>query len=161
MTINERIAALAEISPQTVKGNFTFDEFKFEILNVLNTKEPNYEPLISIFHETQTLLDMPVYNIINERISFKAFFLSIGYDFDTNFVNTLLCLMPLVQLDYELGKLFEDNDFYNYLEKTYWQHRRNVEINLSKVLDTIKDIDFNSYINELQGGIEQLNKMAK
>lgn len=160
MTLNEKIAALEEISPQTIKGNFTFEEFKFEILEAMS-KEPNYDKLLTIFYETNQFIDQEVYNIINERIGFKALYLNFALELDIDFVNALLCVEPLIKIDYELTKILKDNDFYNYMEETYWQHRRNSEFNFTQLTKMIQDIDFDSYIKEFQGGIEKLNELAK
>ena len=76
MTLLERLAALPEISPQTIKENFTFEDFKFEILEAMD-KEPDYTPIHALFHEVEaTLNDDPLYNIFNERYILKSLYLS-------------------------------------------------------------------------------------
>lgn len=159
MTLNERIAALSEISPLTVKDNFTFEEFKFEILEAMN-KEPDYNRLLTIFYETNEFINEGVYNIINEKVGFKALYLNFALGLEIEFVNALLCVEPLIKIDFELNKIFKDNEFYQYMEDTYWQHRRNTEFNFTQLTKMIQEIDFDSYIKEFQGGIEKLNKIA-
>lgn len=160
MTLNERIAALSEISPQTVKGNFTFEELKFEILNVIN-KEPNYEKIFSLFNEIPELLKDQPYHIINERIMLKATYLSSGLGLDPDLVNVLLCVEPLIKLDIELNNIMQDNEIYKYIEDLYFQHRKNLEMNFAQLSKMISEINFEEYIKEMQGEIQKLNNLAK
>ena len=53
MTIKERLAALPEISPRIIKENFTFEDFKFEILEAVNSILPNYDGIPTIFYRSR------------------------------------------------------------------------------------------------------------
>lgn len=159
MSLKEKVAALEEITPQTVREVLTFEDFKFEILEAMNNT-PDYDSLLSIFYETQVFIDGPVYNIMNEKIAFKGLYLNFGLGMDMDVVNALICVIPVIQLDFELEKIFKDDEFYKYMEETYWQHRRNTEFNFTQLTEMIQGINFEEYIKELQGSVQDLNKLA-
>lgn len=160
MNIKEKIAALSEISPRTVIEVLTFEDFRFEILDIINTKELNFTELEGLFLEVHKIIqDMP-FNIINERIAFKTFFLTLGYGLDIDFANAMICSAPLLQIDFELSKILKDIEFYVYYEEMYKEFKSNMELNFKDMLQSIEDLDLESYVKEVEGVVNNLKDVA-
>lgn len=159
MTLLERITALPEITPQTIKGNFTFEEFEFEILEKLN-EEPDYDALQNLYTEVYKTLEGDPFNILNERIVFKTLYLILGYNFSINWANVLIHTLPLLKLDFILTKVLANDLFFSYLEVMYKEYKSNMEVNLSDILDTVKNMDLKDYAAQLKGGLDNLNEIA-
>lgn len=161
MSLTEKIAALEEITPQTVRKFLTFEDFKFEILEAMN-KDPNYDSLLTIFYEVQEVIaSQPNYNIISERITLKGLYLNLAFGIDIEIINALVCVEPIIKLDFDLNQLLKDDEFFKYVEESYKEHKRNTEFNFNQLVGMIKDINFEEYLTKMQGSIEDLNKLAK
>lgn len=158
MTLQEKVVALSEITPQIVRETLTFEDFKFEILEAIN-KGLDYDALSGIFIELDNLIDKENYNVINERILFKSLFLHIGLKFDIDVINALLVVEPLIKLDFDLNQILSNIEFYKYLEEIYVEYRKNVSMDFSKLSEAMDSIDFKSYLNDLEGGISKLKEI--
>ena len=112
MTLQERIAALPEISLQTIRESFTFNDFKFEILSIINDAEPNLDNMSTLFLEVDELMQDPSPFIIffSERVALKTLYLHVVFGVDLNLLNSMLMIEPLVALDMDLNEeIFKDD----------------------------------------------------
>lgn len=163
MTLQEKLAALPEISPQTIKGNFAMEDIMFEIQSLMVENEDNidYDHILVIFPEVDAIASQDRYNVFNERLILKGTFLSYAYRIDMDLFNALICSAPLVLVDFKLTEILKDNELFNYVEERYYDYRKNMEINLGKILESMQNLDLDEYVQELQGGIESLQNLQK
>lgn len=163
MTIKERLAALPEISPRTIKENFTFEDFKFEILEAMGSNTPNYDGIPTIFLEVDQELqeDNELYNIFRERLTLKMFYLYIVYDIDFDILNAMLSVTPIALLDKKMdSEIFAEDDMFQYVKEAFKEHKTNNSLTLSTVMRYMNTIDLKPLADELQKSVGDLTKLA-
>lgn len=163
MTILERIAALPEISPHTIRENFTFEELLAELQMIVYEKqaEPNYDALFSLFNDVDELMEGNRYNIFRERLFFKTAFLSNAYDISYLLINAILSSIPLIQLDMTLEDFLKDNELYLYMKDMYREFKSDQMMNMDRILETLEEVDFTSAIEELDKEVNSLKELTK
>lgn len=162
MTLNERIAALKEISPQTIKSNFTFDDYKFEILTKVDPSKLNYDNLSTLFIEVDKFMeDQPLYNIFSERMALKLLYLYMGYDLDLDLLNSMLFLEPLILLDQKLEDILSEDKIFQYMKEMFKEHKVNNGLTLATVMRYMSTLDLNPMMDEFKKNIGDLNKLAQ
>lgn len=163
MTILERIAALPEISPHTIRENFTFEELLAELQMVVYEKqaEPDYDALFSLFNDVDELMEGNRYNIFRERLFFKTAFLSNAYDINYLLINAILSSIPLIQLDMILEDFLKDNDLYLYMKDMYKEFKSDQIMNMDRVLESLENLNFENIITELNQEVNSLKEIAQ
>jgi hypothetical protein len=163
MTMNERIAALPEISPRIIQENFTFEDFKFEILEIMANKKPSYEGIPSIFLEVEQELqdEEAVYDIFRERLTLKMFYLFIVYGVNFNFLNAMLSVCPIALLDKRMEtEVFADDEMFQYVKEAFKEYKVNNGLTLSTVMKYMSTIDLKPLAEELQKSVGDLTNLA-
>jgi len=160
MSIQEKLSTLYVIDEKTIRNNFTFEDFKFEILEKL-TQEPHYDALLSLNNDVKVLSSEGAYNLIKERVAIKFIYLVSGYGFDPDFVNALALVLPLIKLDIELSKIFKDDEIFEYVENTYWETKKQEETTLQVLMETLKGMDLTDVLKELQSETEKIQELVK
>lgn len=163
MTLLERIAALPEISPLTIKENFNFNDFKFEILSTINNVEPNLDNMSTLFTEVDEVVqEQPVYNIFSERVALKTLYLYTAYGISLDVLNAMLLVEPLVVLDMQLNEeVFKDDDLFHYVENAFKEYKINNGLTLATIMKYISTIDIAPLAKQLESSIGELQKLSK
>lgn len=163
MTLQERIAALPEISLQTIREHFTFNDFKFEILSIINDAEPNLDNMSTLFLEVDELMqDQPVYNIFSERVALKTLYLHVVFGVDLNLLNSMLMIEPLVALDMDLNEeIFKDDHLFHYIESAFKEYKINNGLTLATIMKYMSTIDLAPLAKQLESSVGDLQKLAK
>lgn len=160
MTILERLAALPEVSPQTIRRNFTLDEFKFEILDRLNG-EPNLDNAINLFNQLDKYMEtQPIYNVISERLALKMLYLNEVYDVDIDLLNAMLNIDSLIKIDMELENILASNSYYTYIKEAFKEHKVNNATTLATIMRYLSTLDLEPLANQLKDQLGDLNKLA-
>lgn len=161
MTIKERLAALPEISPRTIKENFSFEDFKFEILEAMVNKTPDYTGVPTIFMEVDQELDDEPYNIFRERLTLKMFYLFTVYGIDFDILNAMLSVLPIAVLDKRMdSEIFGNDDMFAYVKDAFKEHKVNNGLTLSTVMKYMNTIDLQPLAKELEKSVGDLTKLA-
>lgn len=161
MPVLEKLAALSEITPQTVQSILTFEDFKFEILEALN-RQPNYDKIHSLFYEVDTVMETgEIYNLFNERYILKSLYLSSVYGIDIDFFNGLMKVAPIVWVDKELSELLANDLLFLYVEKLYKDYKIYNGTTLGTLMRYMNKIDLAQVGEELKGSIDKLKELSK
>lgn len=160
MTLQEKLAALKEISPQTIREDFTYEQFEFEILGYINeAKEPNYDALFTLFSDVEDLLLDKDYNIFYEQLMLKLFYFSLAYDIPNEVLNGLASVKPIIQLNMLLDEtFFKEDKVFAYIMSSYNTHKANNANSLNTLMKYINAADFTKQSEEMKEAIDQLAK---
>lgn len=163
MTILERIAALPEISPHTIRENFTFEELLAELQMVVYEKQakPDYDALFNLFNDVDELMEDNRYNIFRERLFFKTAFLKNAYDISYLLINAVLSSIPLIQLDMVLEDFLKDNDLYLYMKEMYREFKSDQIMNMDRILESLENLNFEEVITELNQEVDSLKEITQ
>lgn len=163
MTLLKRLAALPEISPQTIRENFTFEDFKFEILEKMNTEKPDLDKLSILFTEVDSLMEEePVYNVFKERLALKTLYLYMAYNIDYDFLNALLLVEPIIVLDRKLeNEIFQEDENYQYIKESFKEYKVNNGFSLATIMKYMNTMDLEPLAKQLQDSIGDLSKLSK
>lgn len=163
MTLLEKIAALPEISPETVKGNFTFEDFKFEIIEKMALNTPDYTGISTIFLTVdQEMSEDEVYDIIRERLTLKVYYLYFVYGINFDLLTAMLSSTPIALLDFKLEKeVLAEDEMYAYVKEAFKEYKVNNGLTLATVMKYMNTIDLNPLMKELKDSVGDLNKLAQ
>lgn len=161
MTLLEKIAALPEITPQEVQKVLTFEDFRMEILEVLQTKEPNLDSMSVLFGRVDELYNAEVgYNIFSERLGLKTLYLSMAYDMDIDLLQALVCVLPLVKVDKKLAEILAEEEYFPYIEEAFKEYKINNGMTLSTIMKYLNTLDLTKFSESLAESIGELKNIA-
>jgi hypothetical protein len=143
-------------------SQITSVEALFFVVTEAKQNKPNYTNLYSLFEQIRDIMiEQQGFNVFEEFLTIKYFFLESAYNLDTITLDALLRLLGPVELDYELEERYFSNDkFYKYYLERYNQFKHNNELTIFKLLDSLNISDLSVEGEKLEEAVGQLKALA-